>query len=78
MTLYTTFADGRFTASDRIHAIDDLSIGEFLQLQMDFASGRLNSEQLFAAARARHVVDLAERAEELFEQARERRSGTIA
>jgi hypothetical protein len=49
-----------------------------LQLQADFASGRLNSEQLFAAAKVRHVADLAERAEELFEQARERRSGTIA
>lgn len=56
MTLYTSYVDGHYACNDRVHAIDDLSLEEFLQLQSDFASGRLNSEQLFAAARARHAV----------------------
>lgn len=56
MTLYASYVDGHYACNDRVHAIEDLSLAEFLQLQADFASGRLNSEQLFAAARARHIA----------------------
>ena len=54
MTLYTSFAAGRFHAHDKVHSIFGLTLDELLQLWADYNSGKYNATELFEAARVRH------------------------
>jgi hypothetical protein len=59
VTLYTSFAAGKFAVNDRVHAIFGLTVDELLQLLEDYTSGKYNSTQLFEQARARRSGTIA-------------------